>query len=313
MNKKRMFLACLFIFLTIFAFYFSQYTSKQFYQTMQLIVKIVIPSLTPFMILIHFVILFNGIDLLGYLLQYVSYPIFKISGYGAIIILTSVFGGFPYSAIMASELIKQQKIKNDEAERIVKYIFFPSLAFMLSTLLNVNLTHQKEFQLISFAVYFSGFLLLFLTRNKQQEKVFFKRQDLIDKLNNQQNNSFVSSFLNVIQSTFTSIINISFSILIFSMFKNYLSFILKDKLLFLVSGMFEFSGTSISILLKSNLTFSYYAILTFILSFSGFSVFFQALPYLKNTNLTLKKILISRILTALLSVFIFSLTYFIFI
>lgn len=304
-----MILAILFLVLTFIAFYYSQFTSTQFYNTMQLILKVVIPSLTPFMILIHFVILFNGIDLLGYLLQYISYPVFKISGYGAIIILTSIFGGFPYSAIMANELLKEKKIQQQEAERIVKYIFFPSLAFMLSTLLNVNLTHQKEFQLVSLAVYLTGFLFLFFSKKKTPEKEFLTKKDLLAKFKDSPSQSFTSSFTSVIQNTLSSIINISFSILIFSMLKNYLSLIFQDKLLYLISGMFEFSGTSIAILLKPNLTFSYYLILTFILSFSGFSVFFQALPYLKDTNLTFKKMLLSRITVAIVSVLLFSFLY----
>lgn len=311
-DKKRIFLAIFFTALTFIAFYFSQFTSQQFYQTLQLIFRVVIPSLTPFMILIHFVILFNGIDLLGFFLQYVSYPIFKISGYGAIIILTSIFGGFPYSAIMANELLKENKIDQEEAKRIVKYIFFPSLAFMLSTLLNVNLTYQKEFQLITFSVYFTGFLLLFLTRNKKQQKNFLSKEDFLLKFKKEQQNSLTSSFLSIIQNTLSSLIHIAFSILIFSMFKNYLSLLFKNQLLYLISGIFEFSGTSIAILLKPNLQFSYYVILTFILSFSGFSVFFQALPYLKSSNLTLKQMIASRFLVAIISVVIFSILYFFF-
>ncbi len=310
---NKIILGVFFILLTCFAFYYSQFTTKQFEQTLQLILHVIIPSLTPFMILIHFLILFNGIDLLGYVLQFISYPIFKISGYGAIIIVTSIFGGFPYSAIMACELIKEKKIENKEAERIVKYIFFPSLAFMLSTLLNVNLTHQKEFQLVTIAVYLAGFLLLFLTKNKTQKKEVFTKQELLFKLQQSQIPQLTNSFLKIIDSTLKSLVNISFSILIFSMLKSYLSFLFHDQLLFLISGLFEFSGTSISILLIHNLSFSHYIILTFILSFSGFSVFFQALPYLKNTDLTLKKIIISRFITALTSIVIFSLLYFIFV
>ena len=64
MIKKRLFIAIFLLLLTFLAFYYSDYTLQQFRVTLTMIVKIIIPSLTPFMILIQFLVLYQAIDVL---------------------------------------------------------------------------------------------------------------------------------------------------------------------------------------------------------------------------------------------------------
>lgn len=309
MIKKRLFIAIFLLLLTFLAFYYSDYTLQQFRVTLTMIVKIIIPSLTPFMILIQFLVLYQAIDVLGFVLQYLSYPLFKISGYGAIIVLTAIFGGFPYSAIMAHECLKLKQIELQEAKRIVKYIFFPSLAFMLSTLLNIHIENQKIFHIITFCVYFSGFILLFFSRNSKTKATYFQKNELKMKLNQPLKNDLSQSFIHISKNVGLSLLSISFSILVFSMLKNYLQLFFTGKLLNFVAGLFEFSGASIAILSQKHLLFLDYVLLTFILTFSGFSVFFQALPYLKEMGIGFKQLFFSRLLCASLSVGLFSLIF----
>lgn len=312
MLKKKYLIATLLIILTIFMFCFSNYTTIKFNEIMKMIVTIIVPSLTPFMILVQFLILYNSLDLLGFYLQYLSYPIFKISGYGAIIILTSIFGGFPYSAIMVDSCLNNKQIDLDEAKRIVKYIFFPSLAFMLSTLFKINSKiNPNIFYLITFCVYFSGLFLLFITRNGNKKINYLTRIDLDNRLL-ESNKDSVNSFINVSKTVMQSLLSISFSIIVFSMLRSYLNLFFKGKFLNLIAGMFEFSSTAIGILRSSNVQFIDYLILTFIITFSGFSVFFQALPFLKNTNIGFKQLFISRLVCSLISVIFFIIGFYLF-
>lgn len=312
MLKKKYLIATLLIILTIFMFCFSNYTTIKFNEIMKMIVTIIVPSLTPFMILVQFLILYNSLDLLGFYLQYLSYPIFKISGYGAIIILTSIFGGFPYSAIMVDSCLNNKQIDLDEANRIVKYILFPSLAFMLSTLFKINSKiNPNIFYLITFCVYFSGLFLLFITRNGHKKINYLTRIDLDNRLL-ESNKDSVNSFINVSKTVMQSLLSISFSIIVFSMLRSYLGLFFKGKILNLIAGMFEFSSTAIGILNSSNVQFIDYLILTFIITFSGFSVFFQALPFLKNTNIGFKQLFFSRLICSLISVIFFIIGFYLF-
>lgn len=307
MNKKRKIIALFFITMTILSLIKSNYVSNEFYKTINILLTTIIPSLLPFMILIQLLISFNGLDLIAFYLQKLSKKILNTSGYGLIVILCSIFGGFPYSAILTSELVEKKKLSLDEAKNLVKYIFFPSIGFLLSTLLNINKKYSYIIIIITISIYLSGIFLFFISNKKNNYKDIIK-----EDFNSSLNNDSSSILNNVINSSIKSIINICFTILLFSIFKSLISLYIKDKLLNLAAGIIEFSSSSINILLTNKNTLFDFIILTFIISFGGFCVFIQAANYIKKIRLSMKELIKSRLFCALLSVLLFVILFFIF-
>ena len=116
--------------LTILIFLFANQSSNVLIETLKYIFKVILPSLLPFMIFVNFILLTNCIDYLALIFKPLS-KIFKISGYGVCIIIASILGGYPYNAILINNFLKENKINENEANRLLQVTFFPSISFIL--------------------------------------------------------------------------------------------------------------------------------------------------------------------------------------
>ena len=94
--------------------------------------KTILPALLPFLILNQLLIKLGIVDILAYFFQFISYPLFKISGKGASIIIIGLLNGFPSSAIFTSLMLIDKQIEKEEAQRIINSIFFPSVSFLFA-------------------------------------------------------------------------------------------------------------------------------------------------------------------------------------
>ena len=121
------------------------------------------------------------------------------------------------------------------------------------------------------------------------------------------NNDISSIYYQVMNSSIKSIISISFTIIFFNLITSSLSIITNnERLIYYISGLFEFSNSSINILLFENKTYIDYLMLMIIISFSSFSIMFQSMYYLKEINIKIKQLLLSRITIVLISIIIFT-------
>lgn len=289
--------------ITFICFYFSKTTIQSFNQSLQFIVRVILPSLFPFMIFINFILLGNTIDLLAKVCKPIG-SFFHLSGYGMICIIGSLLGGFPYSAILVSSFIKSEKLSDDEGLAILKFAFFPSFSFLFSGLYHLNASFQKEVLWICLSLYLSSFLGLFLHNLK---KTFPEKKFIPNEI------SFINLYFEVMNKTIQSIFAISFCIVFFTIIKGYLSlWITQPQCYFLISGILEFSSTSSEILLQSNVSFFDLIILCFILSFSSFSIFFQSAFYLKDVSIGIKKLIIPRLLVSVGALLFYLLFHFLF-
>ncbi len=289
---------------TFLVFYYSNITTTTFMETIWFILQVILPSLFPFMIFINFVLLSNCIDYLSILFKPLG-KLFKISGYGITCVLASLLGGFPYSAILVSSFIKEKKINDKEAERLILSTFFPSFSFLFVSLQSLD----KLFIYNIIALYLSSFLVLFITS-------FFKRY----KVENVKNtaiikpNFFTNIYFDVMQNSISSIFSISFCIIFFRLLSAHLQLIIhQPQFIQLMSGLLEFSSSSIALLSQPTKSFKDYLLLMNILSFSSFSILFQSYYYLKDTSINMKKLLLSRITICVLSSIIYTIIYTIFI
>lgn len=299
--KKKTFnlISCLTILLlTIISFYYSKEVSNNFYETLLFIIKMIIPSLFPFMIFINFVLYSNCLDYISIILKPIA-KIFRLSSYGLVCLIASLLGGFPYVAILVTSFLKDNKIDTNEANRLLFSLSFPSISFLFNVLYNID--KQSILNIIS--LYLASLILLFISSFKNKNK-----QNRIK--DNSIKNDFVKIYYNVMNDSLKAIFSISYTIIFFKMITFILSKVISNELLILlISGLLEFSNSSIEILNISNKTFIHYLIFNTILSFSSLSIIFQTLFYSKEINFKLKKLLLSRITISSLANFIFIFLY----
>lgn len=281
------------ILIIIFAalgFIYSSIITKSLNESIVFIYKVIIPSLFPFMIFINFVLYSDAINMLAKLLKPLS-KIFRLSSYGLICIIASLLGGYPYSAILVTSFVKKNKITYTEGERIIKYTFFPSFSYLFLVLYKID--SQTIYIIIS--LYIASFLLLFISSLKKENK-----EILITNTENK-----IDIFFEVMDSSFKAIFTIAFCIFFFSFISSFLSIFLKnEKIVLFLSGLLEFSKSSIIFANIPNKSFLDYILLNIIISFSSFSIIFQSMFYLKEISFTIKKILLSRFLIIIISTFI---------
>ena len=291
----------LIILVTVYMFVFSKNTTNIFIDSFSFIINTIIPSLFPFMIFISFILNSNAIDYLSILLKPIG-KLFNISGYGSICVIASILGGFPYSSIIVSIFYKEQKIDINEANRLALTLFFPSLSFLFMGLYPID----NNFIYIIITLYISSFIMLFISKYEYP---------LINKSNNniKISNDFIKTYFKVMKSSIESIFSISFSIIFFRLISSIFKVInLNELTLFFVSGILEFSYSSINILLLTNKTFLTYLLLNIIISFSSFSIIFQSYYYLIDIKMKMKKLLIYKLATLIISTIIFTTIFLIF-
>lgn len=293
------------LFFTFLIFYYSSITTNTFNETLLFILKVILPSLFPFMIFINFILLSNCIDYLSFLFKPIG-KLFKLSGYGITCVIASLLGGFPYSAILITSFLKENKISLKEAERLIISTFFPSYSFLFISLKSLD----KLFILNIIALYLSSFLVLFFTSflKKYQDEEKMIAPTIIKE------NQFISIYFTVMQNSISSIFSISFCILFFRLISaNMQIFIKNPQIITVISGLLEFSSSSIEILSQDHKSFWDYLLLMNILSFSSLSILFQSYYYLKDTKIKMKKLLSSRITICIISSIIYTIFYAVFI
>ena len=299
--KKKIFniICCIIIFLlTCLSFIFSNEVSTSLYETIIFLFKVILPSLFPFMIFVNFILLSNCIDYLSIIFKPLG-KIFNITGYGISVIIASILGGFPYSAILVENFVRNKKISLNEGKRLALYMFFPSFSFLYNNL------YQKDIFIITsiISLYLTSFIFLYFSKFKYNEQ-------LKSNINIQINNKFDDMYFNVMNKTFQSIFSIAFSIIFFNILSSLLPpFITNKFILNLISGVFEFSKTSIVLINKIDKSFIDYILLNFILSFSSLSIIIQSFYHLKNIKIGIKKLLISRLAISLVSSILFTIIY----
>ncbi len=272
--------------------------------------KTILPALLPFLILNQLIIKLGIIDLIAYFFQYISYPLFKISGKGASIILISLLNGFPSSAIFTSIMLKNNEITKNEAQRLINYIFFPSFSFLFA-ILKPNLT-LNQFIFLILSLYLTSFSFLYLSSFKVKKEenylLTFKETLQIIKLK-LTNFNLIKSLQETIKISFNTLINILGIIVIFSIPCLIIQNIISNNYSYFFQGLIEFSMPSIKL---SKSSFKYKTILlSFILPFSGLSSIMQASLFIEDAKLNTKQFITNRLIisifTLLLSLIFFSL------
>lgn len=301
MKKSKLLIFFLFV---IFIFYSLLNIKETNSSTMNILItfsKTILPALLPFLILNQLIIKLGIIDLFAYFLQFISYPLFKISGKGASIIIIGILNGFPSSAIFTSLLAKENQIDKDEAQRLINSVFFPSISFIfviISSYLN-----NRLLTLLAISIYLSGFIILYISsfKVKREDSYISFKQTKLNIKNKLKSFILIEEMKNSISYAFNTLMNILGILILFSIPCNIISNLIKNDYSYFFQGLLEFSMPTISLLNSSISLTIVILLICILLSFSGLSSILQATLFINDANLNTKKFIISRIMNCLLS------------
>ena len=302
MKKYNTIISIFFLIFLIYSLLNINETINSTLNILQTFSKTILPSLLPFLIINQIIISLGIIDLLAYFLQYISIPLFKISGKGASIILIGILNGFPSSAIFTSIMLINKQIDKQEAQRLVNSIFFPSISFLFSILLP-NINDPTLFIFLILSIYMSGFITLYLSSFKAKTSQIIKFKQTLNSTKDKLVNFHLPLKLKeTINYSFSTLLNILGIIIIFSIPCNIINKICPGNISYLFKGLIEFSIPSIAISLSSLNKKMIVLFLSTILSFSSLSSIMQATLFINEASLNTKQFILNRIMITLLSV-----------
>ena len=281
--KKYIFLTFILSFIIFYLFYNSKETILITKDNINLFINKLLPTLFPYMILVLLFINYKCHLILSFLLQYISIPLFNISGKSFSIILIGLIGGYPLLALLGKEIINEEN--KDEINKIIPLFSFPSLSFLYNIIYNnIKINYFIIFLL-------SSFIILFLFKDHKKKK-YLTIKDISIELNSKI--SFLNTFSNVIIKVLNNLGLIFSNLLFFSLFVTLFKFN-NEKINYMFLGLFEFSRSSIYLSKNISNVFDI-NILCVILLFGGLSVIFQIFTIYSESLLSFKKYLKYRVI-----------------
>lgn len=267
-----------------------------------------IPSLFPFFIISELLINYGFIDLLGEALKGFMNKVFHLPGESSFIIIGSLLSGFPSSSKYISELLNNNKIDTTDAEYLLKFNHFSNPLFVIGTIGTLLLNNQNIGILILFVHIASNFIIAFIYRPKMNNLKREKSSIMngINKMHKKRisnNYSFVEILTNSIFKTFKTLLLLLGVITIFLIIGTIIKKILplNDFSYSLISGILEMTGGIRNISLLDIPLHIKASIITFFISFGGFSIHMQVMSILSNTNIKYIPYFISRLLHGFIS------------
>lgn len=252
-----------------------------------------VPSILPFYIISDLLINYGFIDILKVILEKPFNKIFKLNGNSIFVIIFSMLTGFPSGAKYISDLLKENLISLEEANKIIKFCHFSNPLFIIN-IIGVNILGNK---LLGYFILISHFLsnfIIALIYRKNSVKNVTKRtfnQEKFSKIFTKSIISASNALLIILGNiiTFKILIKILFKYFNFGISKYIISLIIE-----ITSGLFSLKNLSINIYIKA-------LIITSTISFGGLCIHSQVYGILSETKINYKNYLIGRILQALIA------------
>ena len=254
-------------------------------------------SIFPFIILSDILIYFNYHIFLKNTIGKIISKIFNIDSNSTIVFILSILTSQPANAVYIKDLLDNNIIDINEANKILCFTYFPSISFVIAT---IGLSLYKSYK-IGIIIY------LFCLLNNILIGLYLRKEKTINTLYISQNKK---DFFSMIKSSILKGINTSIIILgnliIFTIIINliikYIN--INPILLSIFSSLIELTTGLINIS-NLNISLSYQIILTiFILDFSSLSILFQSFSILSNYKINKKRILLLKLVFSIFTLII---------
>lgn len=256
-------------------------------------------SVFPFIILSDILIYYDYHLFLKKIFGKLFSKIFNIDSNTSIIFILSLLSSSPNNAIFIKDMLDNNEIDLKTANKIINYTFFPSISFVIGVIgLNIFKSLKIGFILWLFVLLINILIGLYLRKEKNINLV-------TNKISKDKNIFIVlkKSILKGINTSFIILGNLIFFMIINNIVLKYIN--INSVIFSIISSMLELTN-GINIISNLNSSFNIKLILSlFSLSFSGFSIIFQAISILSDYKINIKRILVLRLIFSIITVIIF--------
>ena len=255
---------------------------------------IVFVSIFPFIILSDILYYFNYDLFLKKIFGNIISKLFNVSKNASIIYILSILTSHPGNAIYIKGMLDNKTIDEEDATKILRATYFPSIAFVIGSI-GIGIYHDIKIGIILHLITFLNNILIgvFLRGKKKCNDIEYVKQN---KLTLQETLS--NSISKGINTSYIILGNIIIFTILVNLLNHYLN--INSTVLAIISGMLEMTN-GIFMISNLNINLTYKVILTsFILNFSGLSIIFQTSSILSKYKINIKKILIVKLIFSII-------------
>ncbi len=252
----------------------------------------IIPALFPFMILSSYISASSAIQKLAMFFSKVSLRLFKVNGYGIIVVILGFLGGYPIGAKTLCKYYEESKLTKNEVFKLFPWCVNPGPAFTITAVGTFMLGSTKAGIIIYLSIICASVSVgLFSKYTKDFEAV--KKTPL-------QYTKSKPSLVNSVSSATNAMLSICGWVLIFSAITSSLNVLIKNESIKTFINCISEVTTGCNTLLEKNASVP---IVCASLAFGGLAVIFQVAPYLEKCDFGLKNFICWRIINSALSAF----------
>lgn len=271
-----------------------------------------LPSLLPFIILTQMLCSLGIITKLSKYISSFTQKLFGVDGTSFLVFFIGLIAGYPTGAKMTKQLMDQQQLSRDMAQKCLCFVNNCGPLFIIGTVGSILLKNVTLGYFLALTHILSAFTMLALSR-------FYKVPTYASHVTSSSapQPTFVTVFNQAVQGGMDTIVYVGGYIIFFSMLSNILkhltffqNFLLAlsnllhlplDLINSVIYGSIEFSSGIALTAQTLPLTSSTLALIAFILTFGGFCVFFQSSYVLQGSGLKLSYYLICKFFQAILA------------
>ena len=283
--------------ITIYVFTNSKNITTAIFESYELFLKNIFPSLFPMFIISYILVEIKIPEVLGNIFKKPFYKLFKTKKEASFVFFMSMLTGFPSSAKYIENLMNKNLIDEKDANKILQFTFFSNPLFIINTVGIMFLNNIKLGYIILISHITGNIItgLIFRNYNKKEElkeeNIRQSIRELIIKINT---TKFFNVLLNAIKDALSTMILIfgilvTFQIIITMMPK---STIIKGLIEMTIGLKYTslINNTNLKIILS-----------TFFLSFGGLCIHTQIMNILNKKRVKYLPFLLARIIHGITS------------
>ncbi len=255
---------------------------------LQLVINNLLPTLLPFMILLSLCVSLGIIHILGYFIQFLFIPLFKLSPTMSTIYFFSFFCGYPTIYKIIHDTYQNKLLNVAQVQRLLTMCNIASPIFFFITI-------SLPYGFLIYICHILPSIIYSLSyNNKPHYQSINETVQLVKNSHKNLNCALKNSFISSMQA----FLFITGYLIVFQCISSFLFQIINNIMLTsFLNGILEFSSGAIA-LSKIPMTPLIYGLISFILSFTSCSILMQMDTFLDGIPCNFKKIIMSRLLFA---------------
>lgn len=280
--------------------------------------SVVLPALLPFFVLTKMLTSLNSLDTLCKVFEPITKFLFKTPAISSYIFLMSIISGYPLGAKLTSECYEQGLISKNMAQKITTFTSTSGPLFIIGTV-GVGMLLNQTAGLVIFASHILGSIFNGVIYRNSFKESPLKKSNILKKQTTNLNNILAESMYNSIIAVLIIGGYIAFFFMLITMlndynlllpFKQFLTFLFNifkldtNLVNAICNGLIEITKGCLDVSTSGATLYTCTLTCSFLISFGGFSIYFQATHFLNKCNINLKFYLFQKFTHAIISLFL---------